>query len=124
MAGLPEVSFAGILVADPELTVTPAGTPVAAFTVAATDRSYDTTEQLVADTGVTFLPCSISHRAAENVAASVVKGMRVMVTGTLRQRSWRGVQGDERYAYEVAVSEVGVSLNRALVRQVIDGAHE
>jgi single-strand DNA-binding protein len=74
MAGLPEVSFAGILVADPELTFTTAGTPVAAFTVAATDRSYDTTTaQLVTDTEVTFLPCTISHQTAENVAASLAK---------------------------------------------------
>lgn len=114
MAGLPEVSFAGILVADPELVSTPAGSPVATFTVAATDHSNDTmTVQLVADTGVTFLSCAFSHQAAEHVATSLTKGMRVMVTGVLRQRTWQSLQGDKRYAYEVAVTEVGASLNWA-----------
>lgn len=111
MTGLPEVSFSGILVADPELTFTPAGTPVATFTVAAADRNYDTTTtQLVADTEVTFLPCTISHQTAENVAASLAKGMRVMVNGVLRQRAWQNLEGDARYAYEIAVTEIGLSL--------------
>lgn len=114
MTGLPEVSFAGIVVADPELTGTPAGALVVTFTVATTDRGDDSmTAQLAADIGVTFLPCAISHHAAEHVAASLTEGMRVMVTGVLRQRTWQSLQGDERYAYEVAVTEVGVSLIRA-----------
>jgi single-strand DNA-binding protein len=72
--------------------------------------------QVVSDTGVTFLPCAISHRAAEKVVASLRKGVRVMVTGVLRQRTWHTVEGDERYAYEVAATEVGASLNRATLR--------
>jgi single-strand DNA-binding protein len=117
MAGLPEVIFVGILVADPHLTFTPAGTPVATFTVAATDRGEDPTmEPLVMDTGETFLPCAISHQAAENVAASLTKGMRVLVTGVLRQRVWQTSEGAERYAYEVAATEVGASLNKVALR--------
>ncbi|MGH3902540.1 MAG: single-stranded DNA-binding protein [Pseudonocardiaceae bacterium] len=105
------MSFAGILVAGPELTFMSTGMPVATFTVAATDRNYHTTTaQLVADTEVTFLPCTISHQTAENVATSLTKSMRVMVTGVLRQRAWQSLQGDARYAYEIAVSEIGLSL--------------
>lgn len=117
MSGLPEVIFVGILVADPRLTFTPGGTPVATFTVAATARGYDTTsEPLVMDTGVTFLPCAISHQAAKNVAASLAKGMRVLVAGVLKQRTWHTSEGDERYAYEIAATEVGASLNQAALR--------
>lgn len=55
---------------------------------------------------MTFLPCAISHHAAENVVASLRKGMRVMITGMLRQRTWHAMECDERYAYEVAATEV------------------
>lgn len=65
---------------------------------------------------MTFLPCTISHQAAENVAASLTKDMRVLVTGVLQQRIWHTLHGDERYAYEIAATEVGTSLNQIAPR--------
>ncbi|MGH3813263.1 MAG: single-stranded DNA-binding protein [Pseudonocardiaceae bacterium] len=113
MAGLPEITIAGTLVADPELRFTPTGTAVANFTVAANDRRYDPATGQWADKGATFLRCSIWRHTAENVAESLTRGMRVLVTGTLRQREWETTDGDKRYAYEVDATEIGASLKWA-----------
>lgn len=120
MAGSAEITLTGILVTDPELHVTPTG-PVTRFTVAADERRFDPMTSQWVDTDTTLLPCSIGHHAAENVAESLTKGIRVLVTGVLRPREWKTTEGDKRYAYEVHASEVGVSLNYATVR--ISGAN-
>lgn len=116
MVGLPEITLVGILVADPELRVTPTGAAVADFTVAANDLCYDPDTGEWIDKGATFLRCSIWRQAAENVAESLTKGTRVLVTGVLRQREWDTIDGDKRYAYQVDATEVGVSLKRATVK--------
>ena len=116
MVGLPEITVVGILVNDPELCLAPSGAVVATFTVAANGRCYDPDTGQWIDRGTTFLPCSIWHHAAENVAESLTKGTRVLVTGVLRQREWDTTDGDKRYAYQVDATEVSVSLKRVTVK--------
>jgi single-strand DNA-binding protein len=113
MAGLPDITIAGTLVADPELRFTPAGAAVTNFTVAANDRRYDTTTNEWVDGGATFLRCSIWRQAAENTAESLTKGTRVLLTGTLRQREWETPEGQKRYSFDVDVTEIGASLKWA-----------
>lgn len=116
MAGLPEITLVGVLVADPELCVTPTGAVVTNFTVAAADREVDPSTGKWVDKGPTLLPCTIWRRAAENVAESLTQGARVLVTGVLRQREWGTIGGVPRYVYEVDAIEVGVSLTCATVK--------
>lgn len=116
MAGLAEVTLVGILVTDPELSITPTGVTVATFTVAASDGRYDPETGQWADKGTTFLRCSIKHHAAENVAESLTQGARVLVTGVLRQREWNATDGGKRYAYELDATEIGASLTWATVK--------
>jgi len=116
MIGLPEITFVGILVADPELGITPTGAAVTTFTVAVNGRCYDPDTGQWIDKGATFLPCSIWHHAADNVAESLTTGTRVLVTGVLRQREWEATNGDKRYAYQVDATEVGVSLKQVTVK--------
>jgi single-strand DNA-binding protein len=116
MAGLPEITLVGVLVADPVLCVTPTGAVVTNFTVAANDRGVDPATGKWADKGPTLLPCSIRRHAAENVAESLTQGARVLVTGVLRQREWGSTGGVRRYIYEVDATEVGVSLRSATVK--------
>src|SRR5947209_1353794 len=107
MAGLPEITLAGTLVADPELRFTPNGAAVANFTVAANDRRYDPATGQCTDHGATFLRCTLWRQAAENLAESLTKGARVLLTGVLRQREWEQLNGEKRYAFEVDVTEIG-----------------
>lgn len=120
MAGLPDITVAGTLVADPELRFLPTGAAVANFTVAANDRRFNKDTNEWEDAGATFVRCSIWRDAAENVTESLSKGQRVLVTGRLRQRSWETDEGEKRYAFEVDVTEVGPSLKwaRAKVTKV------
>ncbi len=115
MTGLAEITLVGMLVTDPELSVSPTGAAVARFTVAANNGHYDPGTGKWVDQGPTFLRCSIRDQAAENVAESLTKGARVLVTGVLRQREWETTDGDQRYAYEVDATEIGASLTRATV---------
>src|SRR3712207_6060826 len=108
MAGLPEITVAGTLVADPELRFLPSGVALASFTVAANDRRYDTTTGGWADHGATFLRCSVWRDAAEHVAESLTRGTRVLLTGALRQREWQTPEGDKRTAFEVDVTEIEI----------------
>ncbi|MER7011523.1 single-stranded DNA-binding protein [Saccharopolyspora sp. NPDC000359] len=112
MAGLPEITIAGTVVADPEIRYTASGAAVANFTVAANDRRFDRDRNEWVDAGATFLRCSIWRQAAENVAETLTKGTRVLVTGVLRQRSYEK-DGQTRYAFEVDATEVAVSLKFA-----------
>jgi len=116
MAGLPEITLAGTLVADPELRFTPSGAAVANFTVAANDRRYDPATGQWADNGATFLRCTLWRQAAENLAESLTKGARVLLTGVLRQREWDSANGEKRYAFEVDVTEIGASLKWATAK--------
>ncbi|HEU0087673.1 MAG TPA: single-stranded DNA-binding protein [Pseudonocardiaceae bacterium] len=113
MAGLPEITVAGTLTADPELRYLPTGTPLATFTVAANDRRYDQHTGRWADHGATFLRCSVWREVAEHVAESLTRGTRVLLTGTLRQREWETTDGDKRSGFEVDVTEIGASLKWA-----------
>ena len=110
MAGLPDITLAGTLVADPEIHFTPTGAAVANFTVATNDRRYNKNTGDWVDNGATFLRCSIWRQAAEHVAESLTKGTRVLVTGVLRQREWETRDGDKRYSFDVDATEVAASL--------------
>jgi single-strand DNA-binding protein len=116
MAGLPDITIAGTLVADPELRFTSSGDPVANFTVAANDRRFDKDTGEWVDKGATFLRCSIWRQAAENVGTCLTKGTRVLVTGVLRQRKWETSDGETRYGFEVEATEVAASLKWAEVK--------
>ena len=116
MAGLPEITIAGTLTADPELRFTPSGNAVANFTVAANDRRYNAHTGQWEDAGATFLRCTIWRQPAENVAESLTRGTRVLLTGTLRQRSYETREGETRTVYEVDVTEIGPSLRWATAK--------
>lgn len=113
MAGLPEVTITGTVVADPELKYFDSGACVVNFTVAANDRRFDRERGEWVDASATFLRCSAWRQMAENISESLSKGHRVMVTGVLRQRSFQTESGEKRHLYEVDVAEVGVSLKFA-----------
>lgn len=113
MFGLPEVTVVGTLTADPELKFLASGVPVTTFTVAANERRYDQTTGEWVDRGATFLRCQLWRQPAENVAESLRKGMRVIATGALRQRSFTDREGVERIVYELDVNEIGPSLRWA-----------
>ena len=116
MANETIITLVGNLTADPELRFTPAGAPVANFTVASTPRTFDKTRSEWVDGDSMFLNCSVWRQAAENVAESLTKGMRVIVQGRLKSRSYETREGDRRTVFEVDVDEVGPSLTRATAR--------
>jgi single-strand DNA-binding protein len=114
MAGDTVITVIGNLTADPELRFTANGaTPVANFTVASTPRTYDRASGEWKDGEALFLRCSIWREAAENVAESLTKGMRVIVQGRLVQRSYETREGERRTVVELQVDEVGPSLRYA-----------
>jgi single-strand DNA-binding protein len=100
-------------VEDPELRFTPAGQPVARFRVASTPRFRDNATGEWKDGDSLFLTCNVWRQAAENVAESLTRGMRVIVSGRLRQRSYETKEGEKRTVYEVEVDDVGPSLRNA-----------
>jgi single-strand DNA-binding protein len=112
-AGDTQITIAGNLVDDPELRFTPAGQPVAKFRVASTPRYLDKGTNEWKDGDSLFLTCNVWRQAAENVAESLTRGMRVIVSGRLRQRSYETKEGEKRTVYEVEVDEVGPSLRNA-----------
>ncbi|AGP31992.1 single-stranded DNA-binding protein [Corynebacterium terpenotabidum] len=107
------ITVVGNLVADPELRYTPSGAAVANFRVASTPRRFDSQSNQWVDGEALFLTCNIWRQAAENVANSLTKGDRVIVTGRLRQRSYDTREGEKRTVFEVEVDEVGPSLRYA-----------
>lgn len=113
MAGETSITLVGNLTADPELRFTPAGAPVANFTVASTPRTFDRQTSEWKDGDAMFLNCAVWRQAAENVAESLTKGMRVVVQGRLRSRSYETREGEKRTVFEVDVDEVGPSLKYA-----------
>ena len=124
MANDVTICITGSLTADPELRFTPSGAAVANFTVASTPRTFDRQSNEWKDGDPLFLPCSIWRQAAEHVAESLTKGMRVIVQGRLKQRSYDDREGNKRTIYEVEVEEVGPSLLRAtaVVTRATSGA--
>lgn len=103
----------GNLTADPELRFTPGGHAVANFTVASTPRTINKATNEWEDGDAFFLRCNIWRQAAENVAESLTRGMRVVVTGRLRQRSFDTREGEKRTVVELEVDEIGPSLRYA-----------
>ena len=112
-AGDTPITVVGNLVADPELRFTPSGQPVATFRVASTPRMRDNATGEWKDGDSLFLSCNVWRQAAENVAESLQRGMRVIVTGRLRQRNYETKEGEKRTVYEVEVDDVGPSLRNA-----------
>jgi single-strand DNA-binding protein len=115
VAGDTVITVVGNLTGDPELRFTPSGAAVANFTVASTPRTLDKATNEWKDGEALFLRCSIWRQAAENVAESLQKGMRVVVQGRLKQRSYE-VNGEKRTSYELDVEEVGPSLKYATAK--------
>jgi single-strand DNA-binding protein len=113
VAGETTITVVGNLTADPELRFTPSGAAVASFTVAATPRTLDRQTGEWKDGDALFMRCNIWRQAAENVAESLTRGARVIVTGRLRQRSYETKEGEKRTVVELEVDEVGPSLRYA-----------
>src|ERR1700691_4474269 len=120
-AGDTQITIAGNLVDDPELRFTPSGQPVARFRVASTPRFRAPSTPRLRDNASgewkdgdsLFLTCNVWRQAAENVAESLQRGMRVIVSGRLRQRSYETKGGEKRTVYEGEVDEGGPSLRHA-----------
>ncbi|MDK8682010.1 single-stranded DNA-binding protein [Corynebacterium accolens] len=107
------ITVVGNIVADPELRFTPAGAAVANFRVASTPRRYNSQTNQWEDGEAMFLTCNVWRQAAENVAETLTKGMRIIVTGRLKQRSFQTREGENRTVFEIDVDEVGPSLRYA-----------
>jgi single-strand DNA-binding protein len=116
MAGETVITVVGNLVDDPELRFTPSGAAVAKFRVASTPRMFDRQTNEWKDGESLFLTCSVWRQAAENVAESLQRGMRVVVQGRLKQRSYEDREGVKRTVYELDVEEVGPSLKNATAK--------
>lgn len=110
MASDTSITVIGNLTSDPELRFTPSGAAVANFSVASTPRRYDKQTQQWVDQEAMFLRCSVWRQAAENVAESLTKGMRVIVVGNLKARSYETREGEKRTSFEVDVTEIGPAL--------------
>jgi single-strand DNA-binding protein len=116
VAGDTIITVVGNLTADPELRFTPSGAAVANFTVASTPRIYDRQSGEWKDGEALFLRCNIWREAAENVAESLTRGSRVIVSGRLKQRSFETREGEKRTVVEVEVDEIGPSLRYATAK--------
>ncbi|MDQ3152697.1 MAG: single-stranded DNA-binding protein [Actinomycetota bacterium] len=116
MAGETVITVVGNLTADPELRFTPSGAAVANFTVASTPRMLDRQSGEWKDGDALFLRCNVWRQAAENAAESLTRGMRVVVQGRLRQRSFETREGEKRTVVEMEVDEVGPSLRYATAK--------
>ncbi len=115
-AGDTVITLVGNLVDDPELRFTPSGAAVAKFRLASTPRFLDKQTNEWKDGESLFLSCNVWRQAAENVAESLQRGMRVIVQGRLKQRSYETKEGEKRTVYEVEVDEVGPSLRNATAK--------
>lgn len=116
MAGDTLVTVVGNLTADPELRFTPSGAAVANFTVASTPRKFDKQSGEWEDGEALFMRCNIWRQAAENVAETLTRGARVIVTGRLVQRSYETREGEKRTVVELEADEVGPSLKYATAK--------
>ena len=116
MAGETTITVVGNLTDDPELRFTPSGAAVAKFRIASTPRTLDRQSGEWKDGEPLFLACSVWRQVAENVAESLQRGARVVVTGRLRQRSYETKEGEKRTVYELEVDEIGPSLRYATAK--------
>ena len=116
MAGDTIITVVGNLTADPELRFTPSGAAVANFTVASTPRTFDRQTQEWKDGDALFMRCNVWRQAAENVAESLTRGARVVVSGRLKQRSYETKEGEKRTVVELEVDEIGPSLRYATAK--------
>jgi single-strand DNA-binding protein len=116
MAGETPITVVGNLTSDPELRFTPSGAAVANFTVASTPRQFDRQTNEWKDQETLFLNCSVWRQAAENAAESLQRGMRVIVQGRLKARSYETREGEKRTVFEIDVEEVGPSLKMATAK--------
>ena len=116
MAGETVITVVGNLVDDPELRFTPSGAAVANFRIASTPRTFDKQTNEWKDGEGLFLSCAIWRQAAENVAESLQKGMRVVVQGRLKSRQYETREGEKRTVFEIEVEEVGPSLKYATAK--------
>jgi single-strand DNA-binding protein len=115
-AGDTQITIVGNLVDDPELRFTPSGQAVAKFRVASTPRFKDQQSGEWKDGESLFLTCNVWRQAAENCAESLQRGMRVIVQGRLKQRSYETREGEKRTVMEVEVDDVGPSLKNATAK--------
>ncbi|MEU7827324.1 single-stranded DNA-binding protein [Catellatospora sp. NPDC049133] len=113
MANETTLTLVGNLTADPELRYTPAGAALCKFTVASTPRNYDKATSEWKDGDPLFMNCSAWRELAENIAESLHKGSRVVVTGRLKLNRWKTPEGETRQAMQLDVEEVGPSLRYA-----------
>jgi single-strand DNA-binding protein len=116
MAGDTTLTLIGNLTNDPELRFTPSGAAVANFTVASTPRAFDRQSNEWKDGETLFMRCSVWRDAAENVAESLQRGSRVIVTGRLKSRSYDTKEGEKRTVMELEVDELGPSLRYATAK--------
>jgi len=116
MAGETVITLVGNLVDDPELRFTPSGAAVASFRVASTPRTYDKQSGDWKDGETLFLTCSAWRQLGENVAESLQRGSRVIVSGRLKQRSYETREGEKRTVFEIDVDDVGPSLRNATAK--------
>ena len=108
-----QITLVGNIASDVELRFTPSGSPVANFRVASTPRTFNKTTNQWEDGEAMFLTCNVWRQAAENAAASLAKGMRVIVQGRLKARTFQNREGENRTVFEIDVDEVGPSLTFA-----------
>ena len=116
MAGDTVITVIGNITGDPELRFTPSGAAVANFTVASTPRQFDRQSNEWKDGETLFMRCSVWRDAAENVAESLQRGTRVIVSGRLKSRSYETKEGEKRTVVEMDVDEVGPSLRYATAK--------
>ncbi|GAA1787772.1 single-stranded DNA-binding protein [Actinomadura chokoriensis] len=116
MAGDTVITIVGNLVEDPNLRFTPSGQAVASFRIASTPRFFDRQSGDWKDGEALFLTCNVWRQAAENVAETLQRGMRVIVQGRLKQRSYETREGEKRTVFEIEVDEVGPSLRSATAK--------
>ena len=121
MSGESIITLVGNCVNDPELKFLPSGVAVCNWTIASTPRTFDRQSNEWKDGDPLFLPCSVWRQAAEHVAESLTKGMRVIVQGRLKSRSYETREGEKRTAFEIDVEEVGPSLTWATARVTRNG---
>lgn len=116
MAGEPPITLIGNLTGDPELRFTPSGAAVANFTVACTPRTLDRQSNEWKDGETLFISCAVWRQVAENVAESLTRGSRVVVTGRLKARSYDDRDGNKRTVFECDVEEIGASMRYATLK--------
>jgi single-strand DNA-binding protein len=112
------ITITGNLTNDPELRFTPAGAAVANFTVASTPRTFDRQSNEWKDGETLFMRCNVWRSTAENLAETLQKGMRVIVTGKLKSRSYDTKEGEKRTIIELEVDDIGPSLQYATAKVI------